>query len=232
MLEELKKDFEMFHSSIQIKDFILLKNGETEWGVYKQALRELTSREQSIRSMYASIAKTKIDLEEIQDKLSRVAIPDKDSFQNRRLRIQEAELIYSIKDAEAALKDVEREFSIFYNVAIQLKQKLGEITKERRKQLDRDYWVTHTKLMIARDFRNQHHLSAETVKMIEAFSAVEKNEILNFLGPVMSGKEGALKKMLEWEAQTRNIQIDVETPTLPKETIKSLVENASDKSDS
>lgn len=232
MLEELKKDFQMFHSSIQIKDFILLKNGETEWGVYKQALRELTSREQSIRSMYASIAKTKIDLEEIQDKLSKVAIPDKDSFQNRRLKIQEAELIYSIKDAEVALKDVEREFSIFYNVAVQLKQKLGEITEERRKQLDRDYWVTHTKLMIARDLRNQHQLSAETIKMIEAFSTIEKNEILNFLGPVMSKTEGAFKKMLDWETQTRNIQIDVETPTLPKETIKSLVENASDKSDS
>ena len=64
MLDNFKNDFEMFHSKLQIRDFILLKNGQTEWGVYKQALRELFSREGSLRTLYASKAKILIDLEE------------------------------------------------------------------------------------------------------------------------------------------------------------------------
>lgn len=222
MLDEFKKDHQMFHSELQIKDFILLKNGKTKYGVYKQAVRELLGRESSLRGLYASKAKLDIEREEIAHKISLIEGKEEERFNLRRLRITQAECDYTYKDLERTIADTQREFSIFYNVACNLKNELGEIDEKRRELLDREYWLTSTKLAIVNDIRITGRVQGDTMKMVESFHLDTKLLLWDFIN--QSKDPEGFQRMLKWEHSIKSFNLDTSAPTLETVEIKKLVE--------
>ena len=45
-----------------------------------------------------------------------------------------------MEELERGIRDTKREAALFYRVASEIKSKLGEITEERRAELDREEW--------------------------------------------------------------------------------------------
>jgi hypothetical protein len=112
-LEELLDDHQHHHSTFQMDHFITTRSGGTPYGMLKQALRELSSRKRALRELYASRATQRIEL---------------------------AKRTMALADLDKNIEDTEREFNRFFQQADKLKKQVGELTPEKRTQLDQEMW--------------------------------------------------------------------------------------------
>lgn len=145
MINELLKDFQLYHSEFQIIHFILKGSSPTKYGIYKQCLRELDKR-------YKAIKELKIQL---------------DSSNNEKLDY-----------INQSGKDLIREFEIIYKVAVSLKQEIGELTNEKRKDLEYELWEATVKTEMAKDLYTIGMLSKDTLNMISALPSGMKKKVI------------------------------------------------------
>lgn len=110
-------DFNDAHSPFQIDHFIIGESGETLWGMYQQALRELIARLQGASHKPMSPG-------------------------------QRAECVR------------------FLAIAIAIKKQFGEITQERRDELDRDMWLARFKRMAALDLLSEYQITRGTWRVV------------------------------------------------------------------
>lgn len=134
LLRSLFADYNDRHSSFQIDHFIIGESGETLYGMYQQALREVSAR------------------------------------------------ICSSKDGSVSPTQ-QIECARFLAIAIAIKRQLGEITPERRDELDRDMWLARFKRMAALDLLAEHYITRGTWRVIlntpKAFRAELVDTMLN-----------------------------------------------------
>jgi hypothetical protein len=162
-LNELLSDHQIYHSDLQIDSFITTKTGGTKYGMYKQALRELDARVHNLRSLYLQRAAMLESLEKLRKRrgwrwwfLSPL---------KKKLILVQAEC--SFDDMERNIAEVEREFRRFYAIASSLKDEIGELTPERRAELDEDLWRHNAKKAAALDIMSTGRVGRSTIEMIQ-----------------------------------------------------------------
>ncbi len=96
-------------------------------------------------------------------------------------------------DVEFSIRDTEREFLRFFGIAAALKQRLGELTPERRAQLDEEMWEHRLKCLAAVDFISQGRLSAGTVEFLQACPLAMRRRVADL---VLDPRRHA--ELIEW----------------------------------
>jgi len=79
------------------------------------------------------------------------------------------------------IADTEREFKRFYEQAYSLKEKIGDLTDEKRRQLDKEMWIFKLKEMAYVDFISSGRLNENTIAFIHS---LEKEDRLVTLAEV------------------------------------------------
>jgi len=142
---ELFKDLQLNHSKFQIHNFILGgDNGITEWGKYKQALRELHKRIRGMKIAINDINKSKIEIERTKRKIARLEKyrPEDYDLDIAVAKIDLENNMMSIAISSRSLREVSSEAKEFFSAVSYLKPKFTDITENERYDLDRHYWDT------------------------------------------------------------------------------------------
>ncbi len=173
-LNSMLSDFQRFHDNLQIDSFITVRNGGTPWGQYKQALRELEKRYRNLKYYHVDIQESLLNIEDLESKYQ--AAPEK--FDVRRVRIKIARERMALEEKESVLLDCEREFERFFAQCCALKEVLGEITPEKRRSLDIEYWKFRLKMSAAVELLTARMLSKNTIEAITSLPDEIRNELL------------------------------------------------------
>jgi DNA repair ATPase RecN len=172
-LKELLKDHQLYHSEFQQDFFITTKAGGTEYGQYKQALRELNGRYTGLKNLYAEKELLQIDIDELAE--NKV----KDKYEKRRNEIKLTQKIMNMEDMDKSISETEREFKRFYQQAVALKEKIGDLTDGKRDILDRDMWEFKIKEMAAIDWITTSRLSKGTIEILMCVPKEMRHKLLN-----------------------------------------------------
>jgi hypothetical protein len=133
MINELLEDHRTGQDATQLGSFVL--GGRTAWGTYKKAIRELYKRIRGLRQMITAHDLLLIDMEEAQDRIA-----SDDERDSRRAAIELRAMSGQLEESERNIRDTKREAALCCRVANELKNEFGEITEERRSELDREEW--------------------------------------------------------------------------------------------
>ena len=79
---------------------------------------------------------------------------------------------------DRTIADQEREFKHFYAQAVALKNDLGELTPERKAQLERETWLHRLKMKAAIELRTIGRVSEDTMETLLALPKVEREAVL------------------------------------------------------
>jgi hypothetical protein len=182
----------------QIETFVL--GGMTEWGQYKQALRELYKRVRGVRSTQTDFDKALLDLEDLKEDIKDAEVDNPTSREERhhqRLLLDLRKKLSDIDELSRLLKCVKIEVATFYRAAAKLKESLGEITPERRLELDREHWKHKHMMKVAALRLGQ--IPDVTLKNTLSLPLEERKEWLSLLHPQNTAK---LVQMLETDETT------------------------------
>lgn len=221
MLSELLKDYNPKHSRYQISNYIIALNGRTKYGQYKQVLREIFPR---VNNITQALAEIKILEKEIE-------IAKEPTFENfgKRYEIEQVKQqrkLVQLKQQKDLLSIQLREFKEFYSIAVQLKEELGELTEERKEQLEKEYWVTTFKERIALELACNGIVMQNTLETILAMP--ERNEILEHINNLTSNGENKsmnyLQNLVTGGYQPNNLLSDEDAIELVKSNEVKLLE--------
>lgn len=167
MIKNLKKlldDHQIYHSDFQMDNFITIRSGETQYGQYKQALRELFKRYRGLKELCVAREFLQIDIDELNEKHN-----DND-FEIRRTNINLTKHRMDMEDLEKNIEHTEREFKRFYAQANSLKKAIGNLTPEKRNQLDQEMWLHKLKSMVAIDYLTKGRIGENAIAFIMSLS--------------------------------------------------------------
>ncbi len=187
-LKTLFADHEMYHSEFQQDYIITARSGMTEYGQYKQSLRELHRRYRGLKSQFIERERKLVDIEEAEEILNG-SIEDYDM---RRRRLDLAEKKMQLEEIDLSIHHTRREFVRFYQQAIALKAKIGELTPTKRKELDMHMWEERFKRQCAIDFVSNGRLLNTTIESINSCPPMMRQRILKMIRPEMQNA------LLEW----------------------------------
>ncbi len=157
-LHDLFADHQLYHSEWQMDHFITVRAGGTEYGCYKQALRELHKRYRGLKGLYVERELLEVDIEE------KNAQHYKTIYDERRRVIKLAQKQMQMEELDHQIRDTEREFKRFYIQATALKKRIGDLTPERRATLDRNMWEHRLKCMAAVDIMTTGRIGQNTIE--------------------------------------------------------------------
>ena len=188
-LQELLADHQFYHSDLQIDHLILARSGAgTLGGLYKQALRELFKRYRILRGLYATRARTRIELDKVPWWKYVVRFVAGAAYRQCE-RIRQAERELSFDDLERNIADTEREFNRFLAHADALKRKVGPLTPERRTELDREYWCHTLRNSILQSALSGQRPDGNTVEFLAALPSTIRKTIFDDIGRVLPGEQ-------------------------------------------
>ena len=98
-----------------------------------------------------------------------------------------------LEEAQRALNDTKREFTRFYQQAIALKAKVGELTPERRAEYESELWEYRLKVTIAQDLIARGTFCKETLDMLVAVPSRMREFILEKIST-----EDGKKTLVSW----------------------------------
>lgn len=198
MLKELLKDHNLYHSEFQQDYFITGLSGGTVWGMYKQALRELYRRFRGLREIYFDREKLKIEIEEQAETASNV----EDYFKAKLAGVEYRRKIAQMEEVERNIQDTEKEFKRFYQQAVYLKQQLGNLNDERKRQLERETQLFKIKEMMAIDAITRGALNNITCERIHALPLNTRKQLL---------KEYKNGVILNWYENREDLKLDYDS---------------------
>lgn len=161
-LKELLSDHQIYHSNFQMDNFITIRAGETQYGQYKQALRELFKRYRGLKELYISKELLQIDIDELSQKFSET------SFEVRRTNINLTKYSMNMEDLKKNIEHTEREFRRFYAQANTLKKEIGELTPKKQNKLDQEMWIHKLKSMVAIDYITKGRIGENALTFIRS----------------------------------------------------------------
>ena len=183
-LKELLKDHQIYHSNFQIDNFITVRAGETQYGQYKQALRELFKRYRGLKELYVARELLLVDIDEMSVSIVGTI------FEERRNKINLAKHKMDMEDLERNIFDTEREFKRFLSQADVLKAQIGELTPEKRDALDMDMWIHKLKSMVATDYITKGRIGENPLAFIRSLPKEIRTPLL--------AEVKDQKSLLEW----------------------------------
>lgn len=169
--KNLLSDFRSEHSEFQLMNFVIPGAGGV-WEKYRQALRELNARHRKIKDEISDIISLKNEITKTEKKRPRF-------FYNSKIKILKTKLESTIE----AHKPRMREYCTIYGAAIKLKRKLGEITPQKRRELEAEMWVEKARRMAAIDLISIGGLQRSTVEFITSFPVELRRKIFSDLRP-------------------------------------------------
>lgn len=199
-LQALLSDHQPCHSDFQMDRFITGRAGGTVYGQYKQALRELHKRYRGLKDLYAERELCRIDA----DELAQPPKPCETEFDARRNKVKLVQKRLTLDELGRSIAETEREFRRFYAQAAALKGSVGELTPERRAQLDREMWAHRLRCMAAVDLLTAGRLGPSTIELLQAVPRGWRKAIL----AEVSDQEGALKAwFLDFESPLPALEV-------------------------
>lgn len=195
-LKVLLADHQTGHSEFQDDYLITTRAGGTTYGCYKQSLRELYKRLRGLRELTCDRDILKIEIGELNS-----SDKAKDKVEYRRKTMQ-------MEEADRVIRDTEREFVRFYQQALFLKEKIGELTEEKRAKLDREMWAFKLKEMAALDYQTSIRLSQNTLTFLMSLPKSMRMELLDECQP--SNKDALVK----WYHNVEEVLIPKDFPKL------------------
>lgn len=150
-----------FHDDVQIERLIVAPPERTTFGAFRQCLRELSGRYRGLRQLYIQRARCRL----LNARLQRWAwLPW--GRQERRLALQEG--LLGLEELERNIKDTEREFRAFLHHAEKLKQRVGNLTPERRGELELQQWEHTLAVQMRFDLLTIDRPARQTLETIAA----------------------------------------------------------------
>ena len=205
-INELLKDFDGRQSNFQNRYFVLEKQ-HNKYAQYIQALRELSSRVDTLRSEHFALERHLVDIEEIEYKLQTA-----EGFDKKRLEIDLREKMFSTEPMRKSVDKLSEDISLFYNSALLLKPDGDE------KQLEQEMWESKVKWNIFIDWKMSGNLSKSSYEFLASLPKDSRDKIVEEL-------KDADKFMLEMEEEENN-EIDfekIEKLKIDKKEIKKLL---------
>lgn len=174
-INELLKDHQELHSEFQIANFIIGNQGD-DWAQYKQCLREIKARVGSIDS-----DKIKLQISESNRNGQKLGLLKR--LFHRKIKVNEMIGVDNLTSLKDVIKERERELKCFLKLAENLKQKIGEITPERRQQLELKSWTAKGRRMAAIDRILTGRISHQTFEFILSLPIESQHSILDKILP-------------------------------------------------
>lgn len=213
-LPELFQDHYLYHSKLQQDYFITIKSGITDYGQYKQALRELHMRYKNLKNLKCERELLVIDIEELKHTIETCI----DKFEVSRARVKLVQKEMALEDFDFTVSETQREFTRFYQQACVLKEIIGEITDEKRDILEKEMWTAYFKRQSAIDLISHGRISSTTAEAISALPCDMRDGILELLRPDNQGQ------LIKWfQSQDNNSFQDIKNIDLD---VKNLIEQA------
>ena len=176
-IDDMLKDYQEFHSEFQIKHFIIGIQGDT-WAQYKQCLREVRARIESLKS-------DKIQLRILQSKKNKKKTFWPKWLNRRKIDISKNSNVTGtgIESLEDTIKGRERELNCFVKIAGKLKEQIGEVTDERRQQLELESWTAKGRRMVKIDQILTGRISHQTFEFVLSLPVQSQQIILEGIFP-------------------------------------------------
>ena len=174
-IKKLLMDYQELHSEFQIDNFIIGNQGD-KWAQYKQCLREIKARCESVES-----DKMQVEILKMKPKPRRLFWPSKINIAKRKLaEISHKKQLDSIRDT---IKERERELDCFLKQAVRLKKQIGNVNRERRQKLELQSWTAKGRRMAAVDRILTGGISHQTFEFILSLPLKSQNSILDKILP-------------------------------------------------
>jgi len=194
-------------SQFQDDYLVTTRAGGTLYGQYKQSLRELYKRFRGLRELTSNNARLKIDIEELEYKVEN---PQDDRFKVKRNQVDLKEKIMLMEESQRAISDTKREFMRFYQQAAFLKGKIGDLTNEKRHQLDMDMWEFKIKEMAVIDWITSGRIRNSTFEFLHSCPKEMKTRIAQ--------EFQHQDKMIEWYDNKEELHIPENLPKIEMPT--------------
>lgn len=177
----LLADHQRYHSEFQISYFMIASNGLTPYGMYKQCLRELDRRHSILCELYGERELLEMQLRERwwNPWLRRLSI---------RLRVGHARRMMQFRQLCENITDSERETEQLYEHAVDLKKHVGELTDERRRELDVEFWQAKLRRNAALDVASGSGLGEMSRGTLDLLWSVPLEMRLDALADVREGE--------------------------------------------
>ena len=198
----LLDDHQTGMSQFQDDYLVTVRAGGTLYGQYKQALRELYKRFRGLRELTSNNARLQIDIEELELQIKN----SDDSFYARRKQIDYKEKIMLMEESQRVIKDTKREFTRFYQQAAYLKGKIGDLTDEKRHQLDMEMWEFKIKEMAVIDWVTSGRIRNNTFEFLHSCPKAMK---LKLAASIQSQDE-----LIEWYDSKEECHIPEDLPEI------------------
>lgn len=209
-LQNLLEDHRLYHSEFQQDYFITTRSGGTIYGQYKQSLRELYKRFRGLKGLYHEREMLQVDIDELEEKILNECNFNK--FEQRRNKLNSEKKQLDMIELNKNVEDTEREFKRFYQHASSLKEQIGELTEEKRNQLDKEMWIHKLKEIAAVDFISNGRLKNTTVELINSVPINDRYELLTLTD---STKPHNIDKLVSWymtkdeKLELKEIEVDL-----------------------
>ncbi|MBI9087445.1 MAG: hypothetical protein JEZ11_27900 [Desulfobacterales bacterium] len=168
------QDHQIFASQFQLERFVTVKNGGTAYGQYKQVCREITKRDRALKQLDGDRRILVIELEELQaygnakgNTAARKAAVTLEMKQN------------ALDDLDAAIADTQRELNVFAGLAAPLKAEVGDLTGERRSQLEAELWEVKLGQAAVLDVITTSRVRRGTMEAILSLPQASRDRILS-----------------------------------------------------
>ena len=183
IIENLLKDNQNRHSDFQLENFVI-KNKGNLWVQYKKALGELQFRYDEIQNHEAK----KDQLGALKKNKKFKAL----SFFSKKRRGFLSKLSIDIRSNQKKIDNTYAEFNCILKIAKELKKEVGEVTDERRQQLELESWTAKGLKLAAIDILSSRTISKQTyefifslpkdsqVRILKTFSSHHPMKVLGF----------------------------------------------------
>ena len=208
MLEDLLKDHLLYHSEFQQDNFITGRAG-TLYGQYKQSLRETHKRYRGLKDIYCDREKLVIEIDE-QKYLSKKIFINK--FEKKKAKVEYKRKFMSLEEIDKNIEETEREFTRFYQQSEMLREQIGELTPEKRRELEKELWVHKTKEMMVTDWVCNGRFQPQTHEMLLSLPIEMRIELIKQTTDEKNQKETIQEIMNEDKnhfQEFKNIKLDV-----------------------
>jgi hypothetical protein len=203
-LKTLLDDHQTGMSQFQDDYLVTTRAGGTLYGQYKQSLRELYKRFRGLRELTSNSARLQIDIEELELQIK----DNDDSFYIKRKKVDYKEKVMLMEESQRAISDTKREFMRFYQQAAYLKEKIGDLTDEKRHQLDMDMWEFKIKEMAVIDWISSGRLRNSTFEFLHSCPKEMKKRLAETIKPQ---NQDAL---IEWYDTKEELHIPEDLPEI------------------
>ena len=167
-LKRLLADHQGSMSEFQHDWLVTVRAGGTVYGQYMQSLRELYSRFNSAKELQIEQERLQLDIEELEKKIRSIKPLRQNEISCRRLKIDLKEKVMRLDGNQRSMAECIREFKRFYQQASWLKEKVGELDKKKRRELDTDLWTFRIKEMAAVDYVVAGRIRNNTFEFLNA----------------------------------------------------------------